>query len=755
MNTPPAKPSDVNDVAGRAAPVSSPVGAHAPHDDTFDFWRTAHRALRGRYAIALLMAGVCGIAGAWAGSRFGQRMYSATGLVRIASVLPQVMKETDQNRPIAMFDGIIDAQREVMTSRETIHAAMQEPSWIQAAFGEHVLSEDQFAAGLKVETRPRSDHLKVIFKHKDPSIVAAAVRSVISVYQRSYTAEQQKADNLRMAQLQSRRVFLRGELNKLRENLGPGPQSTEEVEPLYQAASERVRKLRILLSETQFAMAGGPDTTLPQIKPAQTPGQVADEELLRTYAAELARVEIQLAHGRSRGLGPLHPDIVWLTSMAKECRDNVAKYTKACEARMASGRPEDAPVTLADRKDNLERLVQTADEEMTRLVARRNQLKAFEEQTTTLRQALAETESRQDALALEASQGSRLTVISNGTRATTTTLDNRGKSSALGALVGMTLPMGFMVLRAARHRRYRFCDEVAADMMDRVPLVAVLPDVHAAKGLGAAAGHSIHDLRVRLQPRDHSDKRTYLITSVTSGEGKSSVALALGLSFAAAGYKTLLIDTDLTSRRLTKGFNADDQPGVIEALAGKEPSLRWTHCGLSFLPAGCPGVQDTGMIAPAATRALLSTLRERYDVVLIDSDAILTGLAACVVAPNVDGVVLTLAHGQEQGLTRKAVRQIQMLGAVTSAAVFNRADVADFRAILTDQSLNSVRDRVISPKLGRFGPLVNAALSSLSLTRDRDLDLMPPGMSLANPDEDRTGTAADRHGPESVRREAA
>jgi putative spermidine/putrescine transport system substrate-binding protein len=36
------------------------------------------------------------------------------------------MHETDQNRPMAMFDGIIQAQREVMMSPETIQAAMKE-----------------------------------------------------------------------------------------------------------------------------------------------------------------------------------------------------------------------------------------------------------------------------------------------------------------------------------------------------------------------------------------------------------------------------------------------------------------------------------------------------------------------------------------------------------------------------------------------------------------------------------------------------
>src|SRR5688572_608947 len=170
------------------------VPGRPPRDEKFDFWRTAHRALRGRYRLAILLA-VCGaIAGACAGLLMGQRLYSASGLVRIASVLPQVMRETDQNRPMAMFDGFIQAQREIMLSRESIHAAMGKDSWKDVARVRRIRSEEQFAASLKVETRPRSDHLRVTFRDRDPAVAAAAVKSLIAAYQESFVAEQRRIE---------------------------------------------------------------------------------------------------------------------------------------------------------------------------------------------------------------------------------------------------------------------------------------------------------------------------------------------------------------------------------------------------------------------------------------------------------------------------------------------------------------------------------------------------------------------------------
>src|SRR5258708_18633011 len=128
--------------------------------------------------------------------------------------------------------------------------------------------------------------------------------------------------------------------------------------------------------------------------------------------------------------------------------------------------------------------MEPADDDTTRSGAGRTELKTFEERAGALRHNESKTDPRLDALATEASMGGRLTVVSNGDRPMTALLDNRAKAAALGGLVGMALPVGLMVIRAARRRCYRFCDEVAADLLDRVPLLAGLPDVSEADALG-------------------------------------------------------------------------------------------------------------------------------------------------------------------------------------------------------------------------------------------------------------------------------
>jgi capsular exopolysaccharide synthesis family protein len=280
-------------------------------------------------------------------------------------------------------------------------------------------------------------------------------------------------------------------------------------------------------------------------------------------------------------------------------------------------------------------------------------------------------------------------------------------------------------------------------LADQIPFVAVVPELNQGALLDAAAARCVHDLRVRLQPPSATEPRTYLITSASSGEGKSSLAAALALSFSAAGFRTLLVDCDLTSRRLSAGFDAADLPGVMEATGDAEPSILRVRSGLSIMAAGKCRPHDACRLAPTATARLFTTIRDRFDVVLIDSDPILTGITASVLAPQVDGVIMTLARGQEHTLVHSATKHLRMLGANLIGAVFNRADASEFRAVVSQQAPSQGKPRMLPERLHRFGPLVASMLSSLALTREVDLDLMAPGMSLARTDEVPTIAKAD------------
>jgi succinoglycan biosynthesis transport protein ExoP len=745
LNTRPHKFSDAVNPPGGGGPRRPGAASRSPRPETFDFWRATHRALRGRYRLALLIAASGAAIGASAGAMLGQRLYAATGLVRVASALPQVMRETDQNRPLPMFDGFIQAQREVMLSREVVEAARREEPWQQVSRTHRTPPEERFAANLKVETRPRSDHLQVTFTDQDPAVAAAAVQSIVAAYQTAFTRDQDRAEGQRMAQLNARRANLSAELEQLEADMAPLAQgrTAAELEPLYATAAERLKKLRGALADVQCTLAGGPEIGMRAGGAPATPGQIVDDELLRSYASDQARAESQLEEARSRGYTPVNPVVVRLEASALAYRERAARFAADCEARRtARGGADPSPMSLGEREDKLRILTRTAEDEVKLLSAQRTQLAALEDRAAVVRQSLHETDSRVDALLTEASLGSRLTVIRCGDKPMTALRDNRAKAAASGALAGMAAPVGLLILAATLRRRYRFSDALAADLVGRVPFVAVVPDVAHGGAMDSVAARCVHDLRVRLQPPPGSGPRTYVVTSTSPGAGKSSLSVALGLSFAAAGFRTLLIDADLASRRLTHGFGAADKPGMADAVTGSEPQIQRLRSGLFILAAGSGGPDDGCRLAPAGTGRVLTDLRCSFDVVLIDADPILTGITASVLAPQADGVLLTLARGEQQPLVHSAIKHLEMLGASLSGAVFNRAAAADFKAVQPDQAGASVAGAAPVPEqLHRFGPLVAAVLRSLSLLGEDELKTVPAGLVLNRPQAARKSAA--------------
>ena len=175
-------------------------------------------------------------------------------------------------------------------------------------------------------------------------------------------------------------------------------------------------------------MAGGPDVTFRGMGPSHLPSEIASEEILRSYATELARAENELALVKSEGYQPSHRVVIRLEASARELRSRVAEYTQACEARQAATDNGPSPVSLSERADSLHKLAIAADEEMRQLAAERTQIADFEDKATTLRQSLKETDSRLDSLATEATLGSRLTIITGGEKPMTAVVDNRAKA---------------------------------------------------------------------------------------------------------------------------------------------------------------------------------------------------------------------------------------------------------------------------------------------------------------------------------------
>src|SRR4029453_11198309 len=173
----------------------------------------------------------------------------------------------------------------------------------------------------------------------------------------------------------------------------------------------------------------------------------------------------------------------------------------------------------------------------------------------------------------------------------------------------------------------------------------------------------------------------FAIPRSAPGDGKTSLTLALGLSFAASGSRTLLIDCDLVGAGLTARLDMGGPDGVLEAVAHRDliPFAPPTDIpDLSMLPVGQAQAHHAGMFSPAALKRLLNEAKKHFEIVLIDSGPVLGSIEGKPGCAAADGVILTVSRGQQRPLVEKAMQHLMSIGARFAGVVFNRAQARDF-----------------------------------------------------------------------------
>ena len=153
---------------------------------------------------------------------------------------------------------------------------------------------------------------------------------------------------------------------------------------------------------------------------------------------------------------------------------------------------------------------------------------------------------------------------------------------------------------------------------------------------------SIRALRNNIDFADHS-LRTLLLTSATSGEGKSTIASNLSFSYALLGKKVLVIDADFHNPSLHFIFEKVVGTGLAEILEEKEewpaPVLKVAREQLYLLPAGEMSDKSSDLVG-TQFRQLLDRICEQYDLVIIDGPPLLSASEAAQMASMVDGIVV-------------------------------------------------------------------------------------------------------------------
>ena len=169
-----------------------------------------------------------------------------------------------------------------------------------------------------------------------------------------------------------------------------------------------------------------------------------------------------------------------------------------------------------------------------------------------------------------------------------------------------------------------------------------------------------------------------LVTSPAVGDGKTSTLANLGVVFAEAGERVLLVSCDLRRPKIGEFFDLAEQVGLTSVLLGEHPLEEVLAPvadidRLTLLPAGPIPPNPAELLNSSRVRDIFGQLREQFDLVLIDSPPVLPVTDAAILSQYADATLLLAAAGQtRRGDLHRAAEKLDQVGATILGIVLNK-----------------------------------------------------------------------------------
>ena len=257
---------------------------------------------------------------------------------------------------------------------------------------------------------------------------------------------------------------------------------------------------------------------------------------------------------------------------------------------------------------------------------------------------------------------------------------------ALAGVFGLLLSAALIIIRAQLFDAIR----TPADVADRLHL-ALLGTVPKKDDIVAqladsksAASEAFSSIRTSLSlAGENGTPRTILFTSAQQGEGKSSTCFALGLSFARLGKRVMILDVDMRRPNAHRLFDIENKVGLSNMLGGQNTLSQIVHTtnvpNVDLITVGDIPPNPIELLSSPNFSALVATLKNTYDVVLMDSAPILGLADAIVLSSDVEATVYVVEAGRNTVRGAKsALERIQRGGAHIVGAVLTKFDAGQF-----------------------------------------------------------------------------
>ena len=246
----------------------------------------------------------------------------------------------------------------------------------------------------------------------------------------------------------------------------------------------------------------------------------------------------------------------------------------------------------------------------------------------------------------------------------------------LALVAGITLAAAAAILAELVNRRVR--DEEDAIAIFPLPVLARVPRLtrrERARGLGAQwlmppkVREAFRTLLVQLPARNEAGGRVIMVTSASTGDGKTTSAINLAVSLAASGHSTILLDFDIRKPDLALLLGIDEPvplvslltPGRRHAdlenmLAPKDPLLPTL-----YVLATEGGRPNEGALVDALSKRLPGLIRDasqQAEFVVVDTSPMGEVSDALRLTEDVDDIIVVARAGNTNRVNLEVMRDL-------------------------------------------------------------------------------------------------
>jgi polysaccharide biosynthesis transport protein len=289
------------------------------------------------------------------------------------------------------------------------------------------------------------------------------------------------------------------------------------------------------------------------------------------------------------------------------------------------------------------------------------------------------------------------------------------RNAVIGAVLGLLLGLGAIVLRSRFDQRIQDEDELAAlvdaPVLARIPTAArgrrvarvgagrqdvafvealeflrlnlqLMSPGGGPKGVASTAGRRPNGSGRRPGGRSAASTPVIAVTSPMEADGKTTVVSWLSHLLASGAVDVVAVDMDLRRPSLHTAFDLPEGAGdgvlsaLLEGVDGAEQTRPTSQPHLRLLPGTGNGSAVSGVLGKGRVRTLLDQVRREADFVLVDTSPVTTVADSSAVAAAADGVILVVDLNRSSRRDVLAARQqLQNARATILGIVVNRANV--------------------------------------------------------------------------------